>query len=33
MGKKRSLFRILVGKPERNKTLGRCRHRWRMKVN
>jgi hypothetical protein len=28
MGKKRNAYRILVGKPEGMKPLGRPRHRW-----
>jgi hypothetical protein len=28
MGKKRNGYRILVGKPEERRTLGRLRHRW-----
>jgi hypothetical protein len=28
MGEKRNAYRILVGKPERNKPLGRPRRRW-----
>jgi hypothetical protein len=27
-GEKRNAYRILVGKPEREKSLGRPRHRW-----
>jgi hypothetical protein len=30
MGEKRSAYRVLVGKPEGNRLLGRPRHRWRM---
>jgi hypothetical protein len=28
MGEKRNAYRILVGKPEGKKPLGRARHRW-----
>jgi len=28
MGERRGLYRVLVGKPEGNKPLGRPRHRW-----
>jgi hypothetical protein len=28
MGAKRNAYRILVGKPERKRPLGRPRHRW-----
>jgi hypothetical protein len=28
MGEKRNAYRILVGKPERRRPLGRPRHRW-----
>jgi hypothetical protein len=28
MGQKRNAYRILVGKPEGNRPLGRPRHRW-----
>jgi hypothetical protein len=28
MGEKRNAYRILVGKPEENRPLGRPRHRW-----
>jgi len=28
MGKRRDLYRVLVGKPEGNKSLGRPRSRW-----
>jgi hypothetical protein len=28
MGKKRNAYRLLVGKPERRRPLGRPRHRW-----
>jgi hypothetical protein len=28
MGEMRSAYNILVGKPERNRQLGRARHRW-----
>jgi len=28
MGGERGMYRVLVGKPERKRTLGRPRHRW-----
>jgi hypothetical protein len=28
MGNKRNVYRLLVGKPEGKKPLGRLRHRW-----
>jgi hypothetical protein len=28
MGERRSAYRILVGRPEGRRTLGRPRHRW-----
>jgi hypothetical protein len=28
MGEKRNAYRILMGKPERERSLGRPRHRW-----
>jgi hypothetical protein len=28
MGEKRDAYRILVGKPERKRPLGKSRHRW-----
>jgi len=28
MGKRRSIYRVLVGKPEGKRPLGRPRHRW-----
>jgi hypothetical protein len=28
MGEKRGVYRVVVGKPEGNKPLGRPRHRW-----
>ena len=28
MGERRSVYRVLVGKPERKRPLGRLRHRW-----
>jgi hypothetical protein len=28
MGEKRNAYRILVGKPEGNRLLGRARYRW-----
>jgi len=29
MGKKRAVYRVLVGKPERKRPLGRARRRWK----
>jgi hypothetical protein len=28
MGERRGVYRVLVGKPERRRPLGRPRHRW-----
>jgi hypothetical protein len=28
MGKKKNVYRLLVGKPEGKRPLGRVRHRW-----
>jgi len=28
MGERKGLYRVLVGKPERKRSLGRPRHRW-----
>jgi hypothetical protein len=28
MGERRGIYRVLVGKPEGKKSLGRLRHRW-----
>jgi hypothetical protein len=28
MGERRGVYRVLVGKPERKRSLGRPRHRW-----
>jgi hypothetical protein len=33
MGEKRCVYRILVGKPEENRPLGRLRHRWEDNIN
>jgi hypothetical protein len=30
MGEVRNAFKILVGKPEGKRPLGRCRHRWEV---
>jgi hypothetical protein len=30
MGEKRNVYRLLVGKPEGKRSLGRRRHRWMM---
>jgi hypothetical protein len=32
MGKKRNVYRLLVGKPEGNRPLGRPRHRWILTI-
>jgi hypothetical protein len=32
MGEKRNTYRILVGKPEGKKPLGRPRHRWEYNI-
>jgi len=32
MGEKRSIYRILVGKPEAKRPLGRPRHRWEVNI-
>jgi hypothetical protein len=31
MGKGRGVYRVLVGRPESKRSLGRPRHRWEMK--
>jgi hypothetical protein len=28
MGERKGMYRVLVGKPEGKRTLGRCRRRW-----
>ena len=28
MGERKGIYRVLVGKPEGKRPLGRCRHRW-----
>jgi hypothetical protein len=28
LGEKRNAYRILIGKPERKRSLGRCKRRW-----
>ena len=33
MGDRRGVFRVLVGKPEGKKTLGRPRRRWEDNIN
>jgi 3-oxoacyl-ACP reductase-like protein len=33
MGERRGINRVLVGKPERNRPLGRSRHRWEDNIN
>ena len=33
MGERRGVFRVLVGKPEGRKPLGRPRHRWEDHIN
>jgi len=32
MGERRGVYRVLVGKPERNKLLGRPRRRWKDNI-
>jgi hypothetical protein len=32
MGQKRNAYRIMVGKPERKRPLGRCRRTWVDKI-
>jgi hypothetical protein len=32
MGEKTHLYKVLVGKPEGNMTLGRPRHRWKDNI-
>jgi hypothetical protein len=32
MGKERRMYRVLVGKPEGKRPLGRCRHRWENNI-
>jgi hypothetical protein len=32
MGERRSVYRVLVGKPEGKRPLGRPRHRWKLSV-
>jgi hypothetical protein len=32
MGEKRNVYRIMVGKPERKRPLGRPRHKWANNV-
>jgi hypothetical protein len=33
MGKRRGVYRVLVGKPEGKRHLGRPRHRWEDNIN
>jgi len=33
MGERRGVYRVLVGKPEGKKQLGRFRHRWEDNIN
>jgi hypothetical protein len=33
MGERRVVYRVLVGKPEGNRPLGRLRHRWEDNIN
>jgi hypothetical protein len=33
MGEKRGAYRILVGRPEGRRPLGRLRHRWEDNIN
>jgi hypothetical protein len=32
MGEERGVYRVLVGKPERKRSLGRPRHRWEENI-
>jgi hypothetical protein len=32
MGERRNVYRILVGKPEGNRLLGRSKHRWENNI-
>ena len=32
MGERRGIYRVLVGKPERRRPLGRLRHRWENNI-
>jgi hypothetical protein len=32
MGERRGVYRVLVGKPEGNRPLGRPRHRWEYNI-
>jgi hypothetical protein len=31
-GEKENAYKVLVGKPERKRPLGRCRHRWENNI-
>jgi len=33
MGERRGVYRVLVGKPEGKRPLGRARHRWEDNIN
>jgi hypothetical protein len=33
MGERRGIYRVLVGKPEGKRPLGRPRHRWEDNIN
>jgi hypothetical protein len=33
MGERRSVYRVLVGKPEGYRPLGRARYRWENNIN
>jgi hypothetical protein len=33
MGERRGIYRVLVGKPEGNRPLGRPRHRWEDNID
>jgi hypothetical protein len=32
MGERRGVYRVLVGKPEGKRRLGRSRHRWKVNM-
>jgi len=32
MGEMRGAYRVLVGKPDRNRSLGRPRHKWEYNI-
>jgi hypothetical protein len=33
VGERRGAYRVLVGKPDRNRPLGRSRHKWEVNIN